>query len=111
MTRRAFSLIEMLVATVLVAVLMGGAMMLLAGVNRDVRTMSGAGRDHVDRVLDLMTRDLENAAATLTSADGRSIVLLGNVGIDRGTLAHDGRLACRTAHRRTREAQSRAVVS
>jgi prepilin-type N-terminal cleavage/methylation domain-containing protein len=80
--RRAFTLIEMLVATMLVAVLMGAVSLAVGGLARDERAISkrqGAARD--ERVLDLLRWDLMNAKSMSVGRDG--LVLIGHGGIDR----------------------------
>jgi prepilin-type N-terminal cleavage/methylation domain-containing protein len=91
--RRAFSLIEMLLATVLVAVLMGGVLMLLGGVNRDVRTMRQISPQDNSALMELISRDLSNAIAVRWDEGERWITAAGNVGIDQRTMRSDGRLA------------------
>jgi prepilin-type N-terminal cleavage/methylation domain-containing protein len=93
MNRRAFTLIEMLLATVLVAVMMGGVLMLLGGVNRDVRTMRGLTTQSNDSLIDLISHDLVNASSFRVADDGRVIQIVGNTGIERRSLRSDGRLA------------------
>ena len=94
--RGAFSLIEMLLATALVAVLTAALLALLGGVNRDIRTMrSAADRDRgFEAALDLLSRDLGNALEfSRSDAQPNTIRIMGNIGIDRDTLASNGRLA------------------
>jgi type II secretory pathway component PulJ len=93
MLRRAFSLVEMLLATALLALMMGGVLMLLGGVNRDMRTMQRQPTNESSVLIELMARDIANASSVRSSDSGTVIELLGNVGIDPRTRRTDGRLA------------------
>jgi prepilin-type N-terminal cleavage/methylation domain-containing protein len=93
MTRRGFSLIEILVATVLAAVLMTGVLYMLAGVARDRRTVGGLNAAAAPPgIVSLITWDLSNARSIAVSADRMSTVLVGVGGIDPATLQPNGRL-------------------
>ena len=95
-TRRAFSLIEMLLAAALVAMLMAAVLALLGGINRDVRTMRQASQHDpgAQSAADLLSRDLVNAQSVTASEFriGTGVTIVGNAGIDRDTLGLDGRL-------------------
>lgn len=91
MTRpRAFTLIEMLVAAVLTAVLLGGVMTVSSALARDARRTSNRMTDTgaIDAAFDLIRWDLTNASS---GADG--LALTGHGGLNRATLRPDGRLA------------------
>ncbi len=91
----AFTLVEMLVATVLSAVLMGAVLAALAGVARDRRTVRSLNRPTATAALDLLEWDLANADTADTDAVAAGtadvLTLVGNDGIDRRSLAPDGR--------------------
>jgi prepilin-type N-terminal cleavage/methylation domain-containing protein len=92
MTRRGFSLIEMLVATVLFAVLMWGVLAMLAGVSRDRRMINALNAAApATGTADLFQFDLANARS-FSQSDDQSIVLIGVGGIDDATLVPNGRL-------------------
>src|SRR5437762_1519029 len=94
--RRGFTLIEMLLATVLAALLMGGVLAVAAGLSRDRRRMEAhTAAEHSPLAADLLRRDLANAVALLNSSVGASagdIEMLGYSGIDPVTLRPNGRL-------------------
>ena len=93
MKRRGFSLIEMLVATVLAAVLMSAVLMMAAGVARDRRkltTLNSAAPP--EGVIELLRWDLSNAQSISLGPDDQSIVLVGVNGIDSAALTPNGRL-------------------
>lgn len=93
MTRRGFSLIEILVATVLAAVLMTAVLLMLAGVARDRRTVTALNAaDAPPGLVDLIAWDLGNARSIAATADGDSTTLVGVGGIDAATLQPNGRL-------------------
>ncbi len=86
-----FSLIEMLVATVLSAVLMSALLAVLAGVARDRRLLRAMTPTPPATGIDLLEWDVRNAS-TISSAADAPLILVGNDGIDRASLAPDGRL-------------------
>ena len=96
MTRtRGFTLVEMLLAAVLTAVLLGGVMSVSAAVARDARrTAARTDSTALDAALDLIRWDLSNAPAP---ADG-TLAFTGHGGLDRDSLRPDGRRA-RVAYR------------
>jgi prepilin-type N-terminal cleavage/methylation domain-containing protein len=91
--RGAFSLIEMLLATALAAVLMGAVLTLVAGVYRDARMMQRLSSRPVGGLLEGIARELGNVESFSQASDGRELALIGNIGIDRRTLSADSRLA------------------
>jgi prepilin-type N-terminal cleavage/methylation domain-containing protein len=90
--RKAFTLVEMLVATVLAAILMGGVLAASSALARDRRRMEARqSLSHSAATTDLIRRDLANSAALLASSpQGFEILALG--GIDPRTLAFNQRL-------------------
>jgi prepilin-type N-terminal cleavage/methylation domain-containing protein len=94
MKRSGFSLIELLLATVLSAVLMAGVLAILSGVVRDRRRLAAAENvPSPDPIIARFQWDLANAQNMSQSSDGRSLSLTGHGGIDPVTLAPNGRLA------------------
>jgi prepilin-type N-terminal cleavage/methylation domain-containing protein len=91
---KAFSLIEMLVATAVSAVLMAAVLVVVAGVSRDRKriTMMEA-KPQTAGIVSRLQWDLTNAERFASSSDGRSLILIGHGSIDRGTLTPNGRLA------------------
>lgn len=93
MIRRAFTLIEMLLAVVLSAMLIAALLVVLGGVARDrriIRTINSA-QGH-DALLTQLRWDLANARTMTQSDDGLSLTLVGHGAIDRRTLTPTGRL-------------------
>jgi type II secretory pathway component PulJ len=93
MNYRAFSLIEMLVATVLASVLMYAVLLVAANLSRDRKLLTSMNSDPPQPVVDLLRWDLSNADTASQQADGKILVLIGHGGIDRATLQPNGRLA------------------
>lgn len=99
MKRNAFTLIEMLLATVLSAVLMAAVLGILGGVARDRNRLAAAeAAPRYGPLVDRIAWDLANARTMNQSLDGLSLVLTGHGGIDPATLEPNGRLA-RVAYR------------
>jgi prepilin-type N-terminal cleavage/methylation domain-containing protein len=94
MKRDAFSLVEMLVATALAAVLMAAVLTIAAGVSRDRRRLEvSESTPSPDVMIERIRWDLTNASAMIPSPDGLNLTLIGHGGIDRQTLRPTGRLA------------------
>jgi prepilin-type N-terminal cleavage/methylation domain-containing protein len=91
MTRtRGFTLVEMLLAAVLTAVLLGGVMSVAAALARDARrTATRTDSAAVDVAFDLIRWDLTNAS---TPTDG-GLTFTGHGALDRDTLRATGRRA------------------
>jgi len=88
-----FSLIELLVATTLSAVLMGAVLIVLAGLSRDRRRIDNAvTQPHTQSMMDRIQWDLANARTMNQSPNGQALVLVGNGGIDPQSFAPTGRL-------------------
>jgi prepilin-type N-terminal cleavage/methylation domain-containing protein len=93
MRRSGFSLIELLVATALSAVLMTAVLAILTGVSRDrKRLIAAQNTPSPQAMIDRFQWDLTNAQTLSQSPDGRSLELIGHGGIDYKTLAPNGRL-------------------
>src|SRR3954470_12845659 len=100
MTRtRGFTLVEMLLATVLAAILMGGVLAVAAGLSRDRQRMEAhTAAEHSPLAADLLRRDLANALALLNTNTAGDIDLLAYSGIDPTTLRPNGRLVRVVSH-------------
>ena len=87
MRSRGFTLIELMLASVLCAILMGGVLAVLGGTARD-RKRLGAVEAMTDSraVADLIGRDLTAADMFSSSVDGRTLVMVGHGAIDHRTL-------------------------
>jgi prepilin-type N-terminal cleavage/methylation domain-containing protein len=93
MKRRAFSLVEMLVATVLSAVLMSAVLAMIAGVSRDRRTLTSLNADTAQNgATELFRWDLSNAQSLAIGPGSQMVILVGVGGVDAATLVPNGRL-------------------
>jgi len=108
MIRRGFSLIELLVATLLMALLRGAVSLAVGALARDQRRIEArqAKPDH-SAVLEQLRWDLTNSDTFTPTRDG--VVLNGHGGIDRKTLAPTGRPA-RVTYRVRTEKDGPAVL-
>jgi prepilin-type N-terminal cleavage/methylation domain-containing protein len=92
--RRGFTLVEMMLATVLAAMLIGGVMTVASGLSRDRRRMQERMTAQRPTVLiELLRKDLANASAVIWSSDAGTVVLVGHGGLDPKSLTPTGRLA------------------
>lgn len=108
--RHAFTLLEMLLATALATLLIAGVLAMLVGVSRDRRRLASsvaapAGQEFIEQ----LRRDLINAGTIAQDRDGRTLVLIGNGGIDRRSLAGNGRFA-RITYRRLSDASASCLL-
>jgi prepilin-type N-terminal cleavage/methylation domain-containing protein len=93
MRRSGFSLIELLVATALSAMLMAAVLAILAGVSRDRKRLTAAQNlPSPQAMINRFQWDLTNAQTLSQSPDGHSLELIGHCAIDYKTLAPNGRL-------------------
>ena len=93
MARRGFTLIEMLLATVLAALLLGGVLAVTAAMSKDSARAAIPSEPARSPIVRLLEWDLTNAATMQTSDDGQSLTLVGNGALDPSTLSANGRLA------------------
>jgi prepilin-type N-terminal cleavage/methylation domain-containing protein len=94
MRPRGFTLVEMMLATVLAAMLMAGVMTVASGLSRDRRRMEARVSDDRPAVLlDLIRRDLVNATAIVRHPDRGETILIGHGGLDPRTMTPSARLA------------------
>jgi prepilin-type N-terminal cleavage/methylation domain-containing protein len=99
--RRAFTLIEMLMATALTALLLGAVLSVASALARDARRARPAlAPQNTDAAFDQLRWDIANASSMSASRDGRELVLIGHGGIDSATMRPTGRLA-RVAYQST----------
>jgi prepilin-type N-terminal cleavage/methylation domain-containing protein len=90
--RRAFTLIEMLIATLLAAILMGGVLSMSAALARDQRRLAARAQDSTGGIVELLRFDLANARSVTQSPDGQTLVLVGHGGLDRRSMSPTNRL-------------------
>lgn len=105
-----FTLVEMLLATTLAALLMAGVLAATAALSRDrARMEARQATAHETGPLDLLRRDLTNSAAFVAAPTAAGFDLVGFGGIDPKTLTANGRLA-HVAYRIHRPARGGAGV-
>lgn len=91
--RRAFTLMELMLASAIAAILMAGVLSVVSGLSRDRRRMEARAQAAEPTVLlDLVRRDLANAQTMHAREDG-AIVLVGHGAIDHKSMSANGRLA------------------
>jgi len=105
MSRRGFTLIEVIVATMLTTVLLGIVLAATASLSRDRKRLAAANHGtrpaEVHALLDLLRQDLTNARSFASSEDGRVLEITGYAGLSRDAMAPVGRLAHVTYEVRT----------
>ena len=100
--RRAFTLVEILLAVTIAAVLIAGVLAVLAGVGRDQRRLTAEDKpNRPSAAIELLRWDLTNARTIIPIADG--VVLEGHGGIDPTALTPNNRLT-RVTYRVRRDA-------
>ena len=93
MKRRAFTLIEMLLATTLTAVLLGAVLSVASALARDTRRFASTVEPSgFDSAFAQIRWDIANASSMSASRDGRELVLTGHCGVDAVMLRPTGRL-------------------
>ena len=94
MNRRGFTLIEMLLATVLAGILMGGVLLMTTAIGRDrARVAADEAVPRGAGLVDQLRWDLTNATTMAQADHGRALMLTGHGALDGKTLASNGRLA------------------
>jgi hypothetical protein len=84
----------MLVATAIAAVMTAGVLFVVAGMGRERAALAKRiAKQPPRQMLDLLRWDLANAEAMISSPRGDGLILIGHGGLDRSTLAPNGRLA------------------
>ena len=96
MNRRAFTLLEMLLAVTLSAILMAAVLVVLGGVARDRRALRAISTPTHEPLIAQLRWDLANARTMSQAGDRQSLTLIGNGGLDRRMLAPTGRLVAVT---------------
>jgi prepilin-type N-terminal cleavage/methylation domain-containing protein len=96
---RGFSLVEILLATTLAAMLMGAVLTATAALSRDRQRMELAEpAARSTGAFDLLRRDLANGATLVGQPGPGGFVVIGHGGLDASTFQPNGRL-CRVAYR------------
>jgi prepilin-type N-terminal cleavage/methylation domain-containing protein len=91
--RRAFSLVEMLIATALATILLGGVLAMSAALARDQKHLSRQATTSADGIVELLRFDIGNARTITQSNDGRTVIFVGHGALDRRSGAATNRLA------------------
>src|SRR2546430_13914620 len=91
---RGFTLIEMLLATTLAAILMGGVLVAAGTVSRDRQRMeSREAKAHSGQMLEVIRRDLANGMALVGAVNADGFEIVGCGAIDPHSLLPNQRLA------------------
>src|SRR5438045_2974338 len=80
MRRRAFTLLELLLANLLVAILLGGVLLVISSLGRQRRI--SAPSDSLEAIVQLIRWDLENADTVQALRAGRGFILIGHASFD-----------------------------
>ena len=106
--RAGFTLIEMLVAGAIAALLVGGMALMLGGLGRDrARLQARSDARPAEQTLELIRRDLTNATSVI--AQPNLVTIDGFGGIDRSAMASTNR-AARVVYRVRRDGTRSALV-
>jgi prepilin-type N-terminal cleavage/methylation domain-containing protein len=109
-TRFAFTLIEMLLATVLASILMAGVLVATAALSRDrLRMEARQSAAHSPAALDLIRKDLASAIAFIGAPNPGGFEILSYSGVDAKSLLPNQRLA-RVKYRIIREGRTGVLV-
>jgi prepilin-type N-terminal cleavage/methylation domain-containing protein len=101
--RRGFTLVEILLAVTIAAVLMAGVLAVLTGVGRDHRRLMAEDKpNRPSAAIELLRWDLTNARTVIPIAGG--VILEGHGGIDPTSLTPNNRLT-RVTYRVRRDAR------
>ena len=91
--QQGFSLIELIVAAAVSAVMMGAVLLILGTFGRDRRRLNAEdARPRHKALVELLRRDLSNSETMSIPSSGRVIILSGHAGIDSRSLSLTGRL-------------------
>ena len=83
--RRAFTLLELLLANVLIAILLGALLLLISSLSREQKRLS-ADSDPFTPVLTLLRRDLSNSESIRLLPNDRGFILTGHAALDPKSL-------------------------
>lgn len=88
MKRSAFTLLELLLANMLIAILLGALLLVISSLGRAQKRMSAA-RDHdpAALIMNLLRRDLANSENVRLLPNQRGFVLTGHAALDQKSLA------------------------
>jgi len=87
MMRKAFTLLELLLANVLIAILLGALLLVISSVAREQKKATTAQNDDpTNFILTLLHRDLSNSESARPLRNERGFILTGHAGLDSKTL-------------------------
>jgi len=108
--RRAFTLLELLLANVVVAILLGGVLLVISSLGREQRNLASlATTDVDDRVIEALRWDLSNADTARPLPRGRGFILIGQGGLDGRNLSPTSRRT-RVIYQITRRANQFCLI-
>ncbi len=88
MKRKAFTLLELLLANMLIAILLGALLLVVSSLSRDQkkRTTAAQDQDPTNSILTLLRRDLANSEFARALPNQRGFILTGHAGLDSKSL-------------------------
>ena len=87
MRRNAFTLLELLLANILIAILLGALLLLISSLGREQRKLAAAqDQDAANAILNLLRHDLANSESVRLLPNQRGFILTGHAGLDPKSL-------------------------
>jgi type II secretory pathway pseudopilin PulG len=87
MKRKAFTLLELLLANILIAILLGAMLLLISSLSREQkRTTAAQDQDPANFILALLRHDLSNSETIRPLQNDRGFILTGHAGLDAKSL-------------------------
>ncbi len=94
MTRKAFTLLELLLANMLIAILLGALLLVISSLSREQKkNTASVDEDFTKSILTLLRRDLANSESAAPLANQRGFILTGHAGLDSKSLTPTDRRA------------------
>src|SRR3954463_2708865 len=94
MRRKAFTLLELLLANMLIAILLGALLLVISSLSREQKRNSAArDQDPTPSILNLLRRDLANSESIRPLPNQRGFILSGHAALDPQTLTPTDRRA------------------
>jgi type II secretory pathway pseudopilin PulG len=94
MKRKAFTLLELLLANMLIAILLGALLLLISSLSREQKKMTVVlDQDPTRSILALLRHDLSNSESARALPNQRGFILTGHAGLDSKTLTPTDRRA------------------
>ena len=86
--RRAFTLLELLLANLLIAILLGALLLVISSLARQQKKISALpNQDSSNSIFDLLRRDLANSESARALPNQRGFILIGHAGLGSKSLA------------------------